>query len=202
MIRLIASRLLGMAIAIIGASFLAFVFMRVFPGNPARLILGPLVRSPRLSSSHMTWASTSRSQQYWRYISGFVTGGWGFSYSAGPPVRTVIGQRLPATLELVLSRSCSQPAAFVAAVAATYRRRPSLDRVRGSPTSAWERRRFGSVSCCWYPLTRAGIFPGPDGRLSSTATPPPQVTGLYTVDALLAGDWTPSGTRGTLSCRR
>ena len=32
-----------MAIAIIGASFLAFVFMRVLPGNPARLILGPLV---------------------------------------------------------------------------------------------------------------------------------------------------------------
>ncbi len=32
-----------------------------------------------------------------------------------------------------------------------------------------------------------GIFPG-SGRLSPTLTPPPDVTGLYTVDSLLAGD--------------
>ena len=104
----------------------------------------------------------------------------------------MIGQRLPATLEVDLyAFLLATTAAFVAAVAATYRRRPSLDRgVRwlsyiglGTPPF-W----FGLLLLVTL-SSRAGIFPGPDGRLSPTATPPPQVTGLYTIDALLAGQW-------------
>ncbi len=34
---------------------------------------------------------------------------------------------------------------------------------------------------------RLGWFPSPEGRLSATLQPPPAVTGLLTVDALLAG---------------
>src|SRR5262249_9020261 len=33
------------------------------------------------------------------------------------------------------------------------------------------------------------VLPGPDGRLGAGVTPPPKVTGLYTVDALVAGQW-------------
>ena len=193
MIRLIASRLLGMAIAIIGASFLAFVFMRILPGNPARLILGPLVPQSSVNQlAHDMGLDRSIVSQYYLYIRGFVTGSWGFSYSTGLPVRTVIGQRLPATLEVDLyAFLLATTAAFVAAVAATYRRRPSLDRgVRwlsyiglGTPPF-W----FGLLLLVTL-SSRAGIFPGPDGRLSPTATPPPHVTGLYTIDALLAGQW-------------
>jgi len=29
--------------------------------------------------------------QYWRYVKGFVTGDWGFAYSAGETVRQQIG---------------------------------------------------------------------------------------------------------------
>ena len=129
--------------------------------------------------------------QYYLFIRGFVTGRWGFSYSTGLPVRTVIGQRLPATLEVDLyAFLLATVAAFVAAVAATYGAgRLSIEASAGSPTLASARRRFGSVFCCSSPSRHGRHLPGPDGRLSPTATPPPQVTGLYTIDALLAGQW-------------
>jgi len=192
MTRIVASRLAGMLAAIIGASFLAFVLLRVVPGNPARLILGPLapVSSVR-QLSHDMGLDQSIPEQYWRYMKSFLTGDWGFSYSAGAPVRTVIGQRFPATFELDLyAFLLGTTAALILALVATYRRRPGVDRVvrvlsylgLGTPPF-------------WLGLVLLIVFtqhwhflPGPEGRLSSTATPPPQVTGLYTVDSLLNGD--------------
>lgn len=35
-----------------------------------------------------------------------------------------------------------------------------------------------------------GWIPAPQGRIGVVIAPPPAVTGLYTVDSLLAGDWT------------
>ena len=49
---------------------------------------------------------------------------------------------------------------------------------------------------------KLGIAPAP-GRLDAAITPPPTVTGMYTVDSLIAGDWQAfaSAVR-TWSCRR
>ena len=134
MMRIIIGRLAGMLVAILGASFLAFVLLRVVPGNPARLILGPLAPVSSVEQlSHDMGLDQSIPQQYWRYVKSFVTGDWGFSYSAGAPVRTVIGQRFPATIELDLyAFMLGTWAALVLALVATYRRRPGVDRlVRG-----------------------------------------------------------------------
>ena len=49
---------------------------------------------------------------------------------------------------------------------------------------------------------RLGWFPGAE-RLDPGTNPPPHVTGLYTIDALLAGNSASSGRRSTTSsCRR
>jgi peptide/nickel transport system permease protein len=191
-IRIVAGRLAGMLVAIVGASFLAFMLLRVVPGNPARLILGPLapVSSVR-QLSHDMGLDQSIFEQYWRYIQSFVTGDWGFSYSAGAPVRTVIGQRFPATLELDLyAFLLGTSAALILALLATYRRRPGVDRVvRGLSYLGLGTPPFWLGLVLLIVLTQHWhLLPGPEGRLPSTATPPPQVTGLYTVDALIDGD--------------
>jgi peptide/nickel transport system permease protein len=182
-----------MLIAIIGASFLAFAFMRVVPGDPARLILGPLVPQSSVDQlSQEMGLDQPIPNQYVIYMRDFVTGDWGYSYGAGVPVREVIGDRLPATLELVLfAFVLGTSAAFVAALAATYRRNRLIDGgVKGLSY-------FGlGTPPFWLGLIllvllseRAGLFPGPEGRLAPTATPPSHVTGFYTIDALLAGQW-------------
>jgi peptide/nickel transport system permease protein len=193
MIRPVGSRLVGMAIAIVGASFLAFAFMRILPGNPARLILGPLVPQSSVDQlAHDMGLDRSIPTQYFRYMRGFLTGDWGFSYSTGLSVWTVIWQRLPATLEVVFfAFFFGTSLAFVAAVAATYRRRRIIDRI-----VRWTSYAGLGMPPFWlgllllaYLSSRLHVLPGPDGRLSPTATPPPHATGFYTVDALLAGQF-------------
>jgi ABC-type dipeptide/oligopeptide/nickel transport system permease component len=192
-IRLVSSRLLGMAIAIIGASFLAFAFMRILPGNPARLILGPLVPQTSVNQlAHDMGLDRPIPTQYFRYMRDFIAGDWGFSYSTGLDVRTVIWQRLPATLEVDLyAFVLSTSFAFVAAIAATYRRRPLLDRL-----VRWVSYVGLGTPPFWLGLlllvllsSHAHVLPGPDGRLSPTASPPPHHTGFYTIDSLLAGQF-------------
>jgi peptide/nickel transport system permease protein len=183
-----------MVVAIIGASFVAFVFLRLVPGDPARLILGPLVPQSSVDAlSHEMGLDRSVPAQYVIYMRDFLTGDWGYSYSAGVPVRTVIGQRLPATLELdFFAFVLGTTMAFVLALAATYRRNRSIDAgVKGLSY-------FGlGTPPFWLALIllilfseKVPLFPGPEGRLAPTSIPPPQVTGFYTIDALLAGQWT------------
>jgi peptide/nickel transport system permease protein len=192
-IRVVANKLVGASAAIFGASIVAFLFMRVFPGNPARLIVGPL-------ASHQAIVEQERAMglhqplwtQYWRYIRGFFTGDWGFAYSAGETVRHEIVARLPASAELGLYAFLfAFLFAVVLALVATYRHRPIVDgTIRalsffglGTPPF-W----FGLIALLLLSQVW-GVFPGPDGRLGPNTTPPPTVTHFYTIDAVIAGQW-------------
>jgi len=130
--------------------------------------------------------------QYWRYMKGIFTGDWGFAYSAGQTVRHELVVRLPASMELGLyAFLLAFLLAVVLAVLSTYRHRPWLD---GSVRTAsflglgtppfW----FGLIALLLFSQVW-GIFPGPDGRLGPDTMPPPAVTHFYTVDAVIAGQW-------------
>ncbi|MGH7539868.1 MAG: ABC transporter permease [Gemmatimonadota bacterium] len=192
MLRLILSRLGSALAAIFGASILAFVFMRVLPGDPARLIAGPLASEEAIEAQRERLGlNDPLPVQYWDYITDFLRGDWGFSFGAGQPVTTQVANRLPASIELGLSAFVL---CFVFAVAlalfVTYRRRPLADGVvrgisffgLGTPPF-W----FGLVLLIVF-FEYLGWLPGPVGRLSPGQPAPPDVTGFYTVDALLAGD--------------
>ncbi len=188
----VSRRLLGSLGAIFGASIIAFVIMRVLPGNPARLILGPL--APR-STVHALNAQLGLYKpiyvQYWRYISHFFQGQWGYSYSEGAQVRTLIGERVPATIELALFAFLITMLASVGlALLVTYRRRPIADRiVRGIAYLGFGTPPFFvSLILLIVFFSILKILPGPEGRLGAQVLPPPAVTHLYTVDALLAGE--------------
>src|SRR5688500_2907132 len=91
------------AATLAGASLLAFLLMRVLPGDPARLAAGELASDERFAATAQAMGlDQPLPVQYWRFVSGFVRGDWGFAYSVGSPARTEIASRLPASLELGL----------------------------------------------------------------------------------------------------
>jgi peptide/nickel transport system permease protein len=189
----IGEKFVGAFAAVFGASLIAFFLLRVLPGDPARLVVGPLATPEALKQQENAMGLHQPVwTQYWRYIKGFVTGDWGFAYSAGEPVRQQIGARLPATLELgFYAFVFSFVLAVLLALLATYRRRPVVDgTVRalsffglGTPPF-W----FGLVALLLF-TQKWHLLPGPDGRLSPNYQQPPTVTHFYTIDALIAGRW-------------
>jgi ABC-type dipeptide/oligopeptide/nickel transport system permease component len=191
-LRFLASRLAGGLTAVLGASVLAFIFLRTLPGDPARLVLGPLASEASVQQlradmglSDPIWV------QYVHYVADFVTGRWGFSYTAGEDVTAQIGGRLPASIELGLwAFALAFAAALLLALLSTYRRRPVVDgMVRTAAFVGMGTPPF------WLALillvvffSQLGWLPGPEGRLDPDTVPPAKLTGLLTVDALLTGN--------------
>ncbi|WP_410660354.1 ABC transporter permease [Amycolatopsis sp. lyj-112] len=82
---------------------MAFLMIQLIPGDPVRAALGltapvDLVNARReaLGLDDPLW------MQYLDYLGGLITGDFGTSMTSGLPVSDVIGDRLPATLELAL----------------------------------------------------------------------------------------------------
>ena len=199
MIRIATNKLVGALSAVFGASVVAFLFMRVFPGNPARLIVGPLATNEAIVQQEKAMGLDQPLwTQYWRYIKGFVTGDWGFAYSAGEPVRQQIGARLPATLELgFYAFLFAFVLAVLLALAATYRRRPVVDGlVRGlsffglGTPPFW----FGLIALLLFSQVW-DVFPGP--RRAAR----PELHGAADGDALLHDRRADRGPVGTAAQR-
>lgn len=187
---LITRKAASLLATILLATFVCFVLLRVLPGDPARVILG-LLASPHALAVLRQQLGEGKPipSQFWLYLRSFFTGNWGYSYTTGEPVRTLIGQRIMASVELGLfAFGLAFTSALTLAVAATYHRHPLLDRVvRGVSFVAL------GTPVFWLALIglivgfeQLHIFPGPEGRLSPGMTPPPTVTGLYTVDSLIS----------------
>ncbi|HYB23005.1 MAG TPA: ABC transporter permease [Solirubrobacteraceae bacterium] len=190
--RVVGLRLLGSVGAVFGATILAFVIMRVLPGDPARLILGPLATQHAVDSLRdQIGLNRPIYVQYWRYISDFFRGDWGYSYSDGEGVSKLIGERAPATIELALfSFLFTMLTAVGFALASTYKHRPIADRiVRGAAYLGFGTPPFFlALLLLIVFFTSLHVLPGPEGRLGVQVAPPAEVTGLYTIDALLAGE--------------
>lgn len=192
MSRIVLYRILGGIAAVFGASILAFLIMRVLPGNPARLVLGPLASPTAVAQvNHELGLDESLPAQYWHYISNFFQGDWGYSFALGASVKSLFVERIPATVELALfSFLLTMSFAVFLALLSTYRRRPITDAlVRGSSYIGFGTPPFFLALLLIIVFSQSlGILPGPEGRLGVGVTPPPSVTGLYPIDALLAGE--------------
>jgi peptide/nickel transport system permease protein len=132
MTRYIIRRLLWGVALLILVSAVTFVLFRILPtGNPARLRAG---RSP----SPKVIAEISRNLglnkplivQFWIYMKGiFLHFNLGFSYYSEASVRSLIADRLPATVSLVVGASVIWLAVGLAVgIVSAVRRRSKLDR--------------------------------------------------------------------------
>jgi peptide/nickel transport system permease protein len=190
-LRHFVNRLIGSLGAIFGASIVGFILMRLLPGNPARTIVGPYATPDVVHREYVALGLDKPIYvQYWRFVSDFVDGKWGFSYSVGAPVRGEIGSRLPASIELGLYAFIfAFTAAVVLALLSTYRRRRGVDGfVQGTAFLGLGTPPFWIGLLALLVLSsKLHVLPGPEGRLANSTAPPPHHTGLYTIDALISG---------------
>jgi len=190
----IGRRLTLMPILIIGITLLAFSVSHLVPADPLGMVLSErAMNNPEIVAAYRArWGyDLPLYQQYLVYLENLAHGDLGESIATQRPVRDDLAQFFPATLELTL-----------AAMLFTIFIGVPLGVIAGIYRDSWPDHLARvlaligvSVPVFWLGLLLLNIFyfhmdvlPGP-GRLDPDIAPPPAVTGMYTLDSLLAGQW-------------
>jgi peptide/nickel transport system permease protein len=93
--------LAGLAV-VVGVVTLMFFLIRVAPGDPALLLVGPTATQEQLAAQRKELGlDRPLPEQYAAWLSRFVRGDWGTSIATGRPVRAMISNAWPATVSLV-----------------------------------------------------------------------------------------------------
>jgi peptide/nickel transport system permease protein len=91
----------GLAV-IAGVVTLMFFLIRLAPGDPALLLVGPTATQEQLSTQRRVLGlDRPILQQYASWVGQFTRGNWGTSIATGRSVRAMIGEAWPATVKLV-----------------------------------------------------------------------------------------------------
>lgn len=172
---------------------IVFVFVRLLPGDPVDIMMGQGGNVSQAEIDAMR-ADLGLDQPIMTQLSAFVKGvargDLGTSFREQRPVSQVIGEALPATVELALAALgvallIGLPVGVISAV----RQNSWLDRVAMGTSFLGI-----SMPAFWLGIMAMMIFSvhlgwtPVQGRLSSGVVPP-DITGLHLVDGLLTGNW-------------
>jgi peptide/nickel transport system permease protein len=98
----LARRALGGLGVVLGVVTLMFALLRLAPGDPALLLVGPAATPAQVSAQrHALGLDRPVTEQYVTWLGRFTRGDWGTSSATGRPVRTMLAQAWPATVGLV-----------------------------------------------------------------------------------------------------
>jgi len=187
-----ALRRLGAAlIVMVGISMLIFAIARVMPGDPARIALGPNASAAQVAALRAErHLDAPLPVQYWEFVKALSRGDLGKSLYTNRPVTTDIAQFLPATLELVIVSAIIMVLIGlpIGILSAHFRGRlpdhvGRLVALIGVCTPAFV---WGVILQLFFGYFWP-IFPI-EGRLLEATPVPPDVTGFFLVDTLLAGN--------------
>jgi peptide/nickel transport system permease protein len=197
MLSFVARRVLLVIPTLFGVTVITFVLTYLLPGNPALVKAGPLATAEHIAEMERAMGlDRPMAVQYWRYLGGVLRGDLGESATTGRPVLQDLLQRVPATLELTLaSLAIALAIGIPLGVVAAVRRDGWLDhlsRLLGVGGVAMPTFWTGLLALYVF-FYLLGVAPPPLGRIGAGITAPPRVTGLYTADALLAGQWAALG---------
>lgn len=192
MIRFLARRVIYSIFVLLGLSIVIFVIARIMPGDPARVAVG--ARAPQWVvdriREHMHLNDTLV-VQYGYWLRDAVRGDFGLSLVTQRPVTTDIIEFFPASLELVLFSGLLSAIGGIGlgVISARYKDTWIDNAVRlfsytGIVTPSFVFAIFFVLLFGWI-LQWLPII----GRVSEEVAMPPLVTGLVTVDALLAGQF-------------
>jgi peptide/nickel transport system permease protein len=188
----ILRRLMTVVPTLIGVVIVTFLLTRVLPGDPAVYFAGPAATPQSIAQIRKTLGlDQPLPEQFAHYVAALARGDLGNSLSTGRPVLAEITSRLPASAELtlfglILSMAIAVPMGILAAV----KQGSWIDHLcRVVATAGVSLPVFFTglllVYVFYYQL---GWAPAPIGRLDVYFSPPPQVTGFYLIDSLIAGD--------------
>jgi peptide/nickel transport system permease protein len=97
-IRFLARRCSQAVIVLLLVSIIVFGLTRLLPGGPARAILGVHATPSNIAAfNRENGLDSPLPAQYWHWLSGVLTGNFGFSYVLNQPVSSLLAQRLPKT---------------------------------------------------------------------------------------------------------
>jgi peptide/nickel transport system permease protein len=139
---------------------------------------------------------TGLHEQFIRYVGAILNGDLGVSPFTSNPVALDLLQRAPATLELL---SCAMLLTLVVGVAVAVMAavRPGglvdLGSTAYSMAAGAVPDFFVGLLLIFFLFHMLGWAPAPFGRIDAMLEPPPTLTGFYTLDSLLAGDWAALG---------
>jgi peptide/nickel transport system permease protein len=189
-----ARRLLLACVVLAIVSVATFSLSHAVPGDPISLILGDRqADNPEVRAAlERRWGfDKPLPLQYFYYVGNLLRGDWGESIASRTPVAQELRERVPATIELSLyalafAVTLGVPLGIIAAL--NHDRWP--DHLSRFVTLLGT-----SIPVFWLGLLLLYVFfyqlkwlPGP-GRLDVGMRPPPTITGMVTVDALVQGDW-------------
>lgn len=183
-------RLASGVVVLLGLSILIFLLVRLVPGDPARIALGPMASAEQVESlRNQMRLNEPLPEQYFYFMQGVLQGDFGISLITRRPVTRDLIEFLPATLELVLFSGIIMVVfgLTLGVIAAAFKDRYPDHIVRVTallgvvtPSFVWAVMLMLILGYWlgWLPLS---------GRLADPLTAPPTVTGFITIDALLAG---------------
>jgi peptide/nickel transport system permease protein len=184
---------LWFVLQLFGIVLVSFFLVKLIPGDPAVMMLGPTASAQSLAELRDRMGFTKPLlQQFTRYVTDVAHGDLGTSWQTTRPVTEDLFQRFPATLELITF-------GLLLAVAIGFPLGVAAARLKRGPV-----RKFadyygllaGAMPDFWLALVLIFIFytvlgwiPAPLGRIDMAVLPPPTITGSLVIDSLIAGDW-------------
>jgi len=188
----ILRRLASLALTLVGLSIVVFAIARLLPGDPARLAAGPQATAAEVAAITQQYGLDRPIwEQYLHYAAGLVQGDWGTSILSRRPVAEELAAYLPATLELVIAALLIAiligiPAGLLSGVYAN-RWPDTLSRTVSLGLVSMPRFFLGLLLQLGFAMW-LGLLPL-GGRFPITEPPPETITGFFTVDSLLTGDF-------------
>jgi peptide/nickel transport system permease protein len=187
-----ARRLAALVFLAIGITAVTFVLTQLVPSNAVATNLGEQAAGdPAVVAAfkHHYGLDKPLPQRYVIYLGHLLHGDLGQSSLTHNAVRSDLSQFIPATGELALYSVLFAAIVGIAfgVLAALRRNRPTDHVLRVTSLAGISMPTFWIALVALYVgFYKLGWFPGAD-RLDPGTLPPPHVTGLYTIDALLAG---------------
>ncbi len=191
MLYFIVRRVAFLILVLFGISVGTFFLSHIVPTDPLRLYAGPRASAATIRLiRHQLGFDLPLWQQYLRYAGGILHGDFGYSLLSHRSVSSDLHDYLPATIELTLTAIVfvllvGIPLGVLSAVwsgSIVDQIGRILSTTGVAIPSFWLGLMAQLLLFDWLGWLPSG------GRLNSNTVPPPHITGLYTVDSLLAGN--------------
>lgn len=188
--RMIIKRLGLMVFVLFGLVIVTFAISRLIPTDPARLIAGDFASEEVVEQIRVELGfDKSLFEQFWIYLTELLRGDLGISITSGQPVLQDIATYAPATLELaVFAMVIAVIGGITFGVLSAVYKDGWIDQTVRLIAMAGV-----STPSFWLALLLLLLFYGQlgwlpsGGRIDPTLELFPRITGLYTIDSLIAG---------------